>query len=517
MAVIRLKGFGGIIPRTEPKLLPDNAAQTAENVRLIRGRLESWYAALNTTTVTAGAKTIYLWRRGDLTTQWLEWTADVDVIASPIAEDQYSRIFYTGDGRMKVKGYASGVVTVRDVYLAQPSALVATTAAVTDPTKWCYYVQTFVDAWGMEGPASPVSNKVEFVEGQAITLGTFGTADVNAVKRRFYRSAAGEETDAFYYLDEVDITDSTYIDTKSDADLAEELPLFENPPLDIKGLMLHPNGFALAFRDKEVLMTPPYLIHSWPSEYRLTVDYDIVGLAVSCGSILVLTKGTPYVITGSHPEHVTVTRLMVNQSCVSKRSIAQVGNLVCYASPDGLVIAHCGGATALGTEKYYTRDQWQALKPETMVAGIQDGRYIAFTDVAGLIFDMDEGIRAMTTTDQAATALYSDIVDDKLYMVQGTAITAWNSDTSKLTLTWKSKDFASNIRLGWSSGRIIADAYPLTFRLYADGVQVENRTVISNAAFRLKQLAPARIWSMEVEGTSDIDEIMLATSMAELR
>ena len=516
MASIRLKGFGGIVPRTEPKILPDNAAQTAQNVRLIRGRLEAWYHPKNTTTVATGTKSIYLWRRLDGTSEWLLWTVDVDVIAAPVAEDQYSRIYYTGDGIPKVRGYSAGVATVKDVKMTKPNTPVASTAAVTDPTKWCYYVITYVDAWGTEGPPSDISNKVEFVEGQTITV-TMPGYHPGYTKWRLYRSAAGEETDAFYYVDEILISSLSYVDTKTDAQLAEELPLFENPPDDIKGVILHPNGFAVAFRGKEVLMTLPYLVHSWPSEYRLTLDYDIVGLAISCGAILVLTKGTPYVITGSHPEQMTVTRLMVNQSCVAKKSIAQIGNLVCYASPDGLVIAHCGGATALGTEKYYTRDQWQALTPANFVAAVQDGRYLAWSGSTGLIFDMDEGIAALTTTNEVATALYADLQDDKLYMVQGTDLTEWNGDTAKLTLTWKSKDFSSNIRLGWSSGRIIADAYPVTFRLYADLVKVEDRTVISNNAFRLKQLAPARVWSLEVEGTSNIDEIMLATSMAELR
>lgn len=62
-----------------------------------------------------------------------------------------------------------------------------------------------------------------------------------------------------------------------------------------------------------------------------TVAHDIVGLAALGQSLLVLTTGYPYLITGTHPSSMGMERLDIEQSCVAKRSISNVGGGVIYA------------------------------------------------------------------------------------------------------------------------------------------------------------------------------------------
>ena len=75
----KLNTFGGIIPKVAPRLLPDNAAQVAENVWLNSGDLRpinapSFEAALADTL----QKTIYKWRRNN-SFEWLSWPVDTSV------------------------------------------------------------------------------------------------------------------------------------------------------------------------------------------------------------------------------------------------------------------------------------------------------------------------------------------------------------------------------------------------------------------------------------------------------
>lgn len=685
---IFLNSFDGIIPSLAPKLLPDTAAQTAENIYLTPKRMDPWKVPLDVQATPSGNVSIYPWRRNS-TTEWLSWTVDTDVVQSPVAEDAYERIYLTDGVKPQVIGWSGGakvqkdmeqptataptatsasggvLATVLDLFKAATATLTGslsaygTTSAIPatlsgtpykvsmsadqteiyldfssltlgggangvaiyepDPpgassyastsiaisipvpgygtltgsgslslgalgsvvisgstldtilkidtgtvahswsinpatvgvgerhffwahwttlpssvritikvtyatgtelaleaTKYCYYVQTLVNEWGMEGPASPVSNEVTWESGQKITLSAMGAAS-GSTKRRFYRSAAGTSEDHFYYVDEMAVggAGDTYEDTKTDAELGEELPLFENPPDNLKAIVMSPNGFAAAFRGREVCFSEPWYPWSWPTEYRLTVDYDIIGLAVSGNDVYVLTKGTPYLITGYHPESLQMSRIAAPQSCVSKRSIAPLGPMICYASPDGLM-GLVGGQARLLTEKFYDRAEWQALTPSGMISAVHDGQYFGFCVGGGLIFRFSEGADTCTTTDQTITAIHYDLLDDTLYIVDGGTIKSWNRGTTNMTMLWRSKEFPFPRRQNWNCGRIVADGYPLTFRIYAENVLVSTISVISETSFRIPILRQERTWSLEVESTYGVDLVAVATSMSEL-
>jgi hypothetical protein len=389
------------------------------------------------------------------------------------------------------------------------------------------YCVTLVDDWGQEGPPSVASDQVEIKPGQGVTLsfaaGSVGGANID--KTRIYRSAyagAAAETQ-YYYVGEVEEGVTSYTDTKRDADLAEVMPETENPPgyddpglsadddpndeLLCNGLVALPYGSLAAFYKKEVYFSEPFLPYSWPTKYRLTFDYDIVGLGVSGNDLIVLTTGTPYLVSGYHPENLSQTRLMINQSCVSKRGICNVGKVVCYPSPDGMVMIS-GGQASLATDKYFTRDDWQAVNPSTMIAESHDGSIFAFTSAGTWIFDFDEGLAAVTTTDQTAYALFSDLESDILYIATAAGVKAWAGDTANRTLTWKSKQTPAD-RMGLiRSGRIRAEGN-VTLKLYADGILVHTETVTSSAEFRLALLDGARLWEFQVESAYAIDEIIL--------
>lgn len=95
MALIRIMGFQGEVPRVHPRLLPDRNAQRAQNVKLERGILSPYRRPQPVRTLTQNAKTIY--RSGD---DWLSWNAVVEVVPGPVAAD---RLYITGDGAPKVR------------------------------------------------------------------------------------------------------------------------------------------------------------------------------------------------------------------------------------------------------------------------------------------------------------------------------------------------------------------------------------------------------------------------------
>src|SRR5690606_18060361 len=117
MAIIKLIGFTGEIPRVQGRLLPEQAAQNAFNTRLTSGNLEpvrkSRFSYSFPSAPANGFGTIY--KHGS---EWLGWEGLVNAAPGPVAQD---RLYYTGDGvpKMRVAG---------DVYplaVDRPSAALA--------------------------------------------------------------------------------------------------------------------------------------------------------------------------------------------------------------------------------------------------------------------------------------------------------------------------------------------------------------------------------------------------------
>jgi hypothetical protein len=253
-----------------------------------------------------------------------------------------------------------------------------------------------------------------------------------------------------------------------------------------------------------------------PDEYQLTFDYDIVAIAASGNDIVVMTKGFPYYVTGSLPETMTQTKLMLPQSCVAKRGVTQVGPYVLYPSPDGYVGIQ-GGQAKLITEPFFLREQWQSYVPASAVADTHDNMLWVFMDNGNIVFDLTSGI--MVTTDQEATGLFEDPEDDRLYMIQGAEITAWGQGATYMTLTWKSKQFQLPRPFEWNTARVFADAYAgnCLLRLYANDVLVTTITVLDEKAHRCPLRRPERFWEVEIVNNAPVNEFSVSHAMERLR
>ena len=53
--------------------------------------------------------------------KWLTWTGDVNVVVGPINDDQYSRVYYTGDGIPKMRLRIGGEDVTRDIKIEPPA------------------------------------------------------------------------------------------------------------------------------------------------------------------------------------------------------------------------------------------------------------------------------------------------------------------------------------------------------------------------------------------------------------
>jgi hypothetical protein len=536
MPAITIRSFGGIAPAVPPRYLQDSQAQIAINCPVFRGSIQPLTdvgASLLTLPKTGTPQTIYRFGQDTVSDMqyWFHWTTDVDVCRSQIAGDTSEWTFFTGDGAPKAT-YAALALTgsdypaaARRLGLPAPtSALIATengTPDTTDTTETRVYTYTWVSkeaGFEVESAPAPAALDVEITSNQTVTLSGFAavpTGDYNVTHKRIYRSVNG----VYLYVDEITAATTSYEDSVAADALGEEIPslYWSQSPDDLAGLINLPNGMMAGFVGRDVYFSEPYRPHAWPETYMQTVDYPVVGLGRMDTTLAVLTTGVPYLMQGAHPDSVAVVKSDLEQACVSKRSIVSFGSAVIYAAPDGLMMLSPGGSSIV-TQNLFNYTQWQEyFAPESIHAYAHDNQYIGFYDngtvSGGFIFDVIS--KQFILHDIYATAGYRDLQRDKLFLAfDDRSLKTWFDGSAK-SYTWKSKKFTMPQIMGFSCAQLEAEAYPMTLKVIADGAVIHTQTVQNRNPFRL----PAKVgrdWELQVEGSSEVFSLALATSMTEL-
>ena len=374
---------------------------------------------------------------------------------------------------------------------------------------------------GFEFESAPAeaSNSVDVKLGQTVSLSGFSSIPSSYIvsHRRIYRSVSG----TFLFVKEIASSAASFTDNVKAEDLAEELPslTWSEPPQTLSGLINLPNGIMAGFTGRDIHFCDPYHPHAWPENYIQTVDFPVVGFGRMDTTLAVLTKGTPYLVQGSHPANMTIVKSELEQACVSKRSIVSLMGGVVYAAPDGLMLLSPGGSRIV-TENLFDFSQWQAFfKPESIHAYQQDNQYIAFynngTQSGGFIFDVRSG--QFILHDIYADAAYHDLLLDKLFVVvddSGNKVKPFSGGAEK-NYTWKSKKFTMPQIMGFSCAQLEAEAYPMTVKFYADNALVHTQTVQNRDPFRLPSKV-GRDWEMQIEGSKEVFSLSIANSMSEL-
>ena len=541
MAVIQVNKFSGVSPMTPPRYLGNEEAQTALNCPVWMGSLQSIRGALalspSPLTKSGNIKSIY--RFGQTQTNelnyWFHWTTDVDVVQGFVAGDTTERTYFTGDGNPKVTDSTLALTGGGNLYpiaaydLGVPKPTVAPTTAKTGTananttSETRVYTYTHVNSFGEESApfaATSMASSTEDVfpgESVVVTLPTASITNFNVTKKRIYRSAQGTANTAFLFVAEVTLATATFTDALDGDDLNEVLPSLTwlQPPSTLKGLVGMPNGVMAGFSGNDVYFSEPFRPFAWPLQYVQTVGYPIVGLGVIDTTLVVLTKGRPYFIQGSHPDSSVMVEADINQACISKRSILSMNNFVFYASPDGLVALSPGGS-AVVSESMFDKFSWQALDPQELIGCMYENQYVGFFDATsgngGFVYDMIA--KTWNFHNIYVTGAYNDLKNDSLYLIQNNELSKWDSGTA-LSYIWKSKKWSFPEPKFFACYRVQAEAYPVTVKIYRDGSEIVNLSVTDE---KLRRLPPGlgTAWEFQLEGSKEVYNVELVQSPMEL-
>lgn len=389
---ILINNFLGTRPRVNPELLPDNVGQIANNCNLVHGSLSAFGKAnaIYELSLTGIHKTIHMYRKGDGTKLWLEWTDEVDVQPGPIAGDTTKRAYFTGTDFPRV--FDDTLVDAGAGAYPQSSYILGITPPATAPTvalgaggsgsaRDLTYVYTFVRKWASgavdESAPSPASAIVNALPGQIVTVNNFAATPANrgVTHRRIYRASTG----GFQFVTEIAVATTTHDDSILDSALGEELLTegWDEPPEDMKGLIALPNGCFAGFSKNNVCFSVPYQVHAYPEDNCYTLPYDVVGLGFIGTMVVAMTEGFAYLLDGNDPAFMSVQRIPNLYPCLSKRGIVSTEAGVIYPTFDGMVVVRPGGAAELLTQNLASRDDWDSFYPASIKAVNYRSHYFA--------------------------------------------------------------------------------------------------------------------------------------------
>ena len=528
---------------TPPRYLENNTAQVAQNCPVWLGSLSSIRGISAITpsplTKTGDLTSIYRFDQAetDEKKNWFHWTTDVDVVQGFIAGDVTERTYYTGDGNPKVTNNALALtgagtdypIASYDIGVPKPTVAPTTaktgTASPNTTAETRVYTFTYVNSWDEESTPyaatdmAPSTEDVYPGESVVVTMPTSSLSNVNVTKKRIYRSATGTTNTSYFFVAEVPLATATYTDSLDGDELNEVLPslTWVQPPTTLKGLVGMANGVMVGFSGNDVYFSEPFRPFAWPVQYMQTVGWPVVGLGIIDTTVVVLTKGRPYFIQGSHPDSMVMIEADINQACISKRSIVSMGGNVFYASPDGLVGLSPGGS-AVVTESMFDKYTWQALSPEDLLGCMYENQYVGFFDTTtgdgGFVYDMVA--KTWNFHSIYVVGAFNDLKNDALYVIKESDTELWKWDTgTALSYTWKSKKFTFPEPKSFSCYRVQAEAYPVTMKIYRDSTSIVSLSVTDDA---LRRLPPGlgTDWEFQLEGNTEVYNVQIAQSPTEL-
>lgn len=553
---IKVSNFLGAFPRIHNTKLKDTAAEKALNVDVTSGVLRPFYALKNKqklNVIGSETKSFAFYKFPDKE-GFFQFKDEVDLCYSPIADDQYRRVYWSGDSRSEghlLYSYTPALTSGTNynptswyrVGIPAPTQepiIASHTTGYTEEEleelsdEARIYVYTYVSETGEESAPSPASAMVYMPHDKSAATVTNIITDTAASQgrlikyKRIYRSITDSNGSAnLFFVGQIAASATQFIDSldSDDVNTSDPIPTinWDIPRQNMQGLNVTPKGVNYAFTGKIACFSEPYYPYAWPRDYELTLQYDIVAMGHYEDYILCATTGTPYLISGIDPANTSLNELPLNEACVSKRSLVSMAKCVCYASPNGIVMAY-GSTAKLVSDSFFDKDTWAALKPESIHAVEHRGKYLFFYNngvkKGAYLFDplqVDFGLVELDIWYKAASRHHQT---ENLYFLADDLTVYQFDDTAavKKPYTWRSKLFdVGNDGTRMLACKVIADEYSnVTLNIYTDGELLYSKQVTDRRPFRLPNHSNRYDWQFEVIATSQVREIVLANSMLEL-
>lgn len=355
----------------------------------------------------------------------------------------------------------------------------------------------------------------------------------------------GTSTPRYWGDGSYDFTDDFSVTSLLNALVTDD---YDPPPENLKGLTLYNNNILVGFVGNELYFSEPGQYHAWPRAYKKEIPFNIVGLAVFSGYLMIATENYPYIATGNDPSVLGLTRVDARYPCLNKRSIANMGFGIMYATHDGLALYSTTTGPQLATRLLYNSNTWNAdLDPSTLVGTAYKDTYLAWHSAGGIIFERDDrvgGFFVDLVTAEQPEATWYDPHTNKLYYATGTDgdVYLWDDLTQPAQpFEWKSKVITTPNPINIGAAQVDADYTApspewntvtdtwntstiqwdnnggITFKLWVDGDLVLSQELGNRDVFRLPRGYRSDTFEVGVEGSVRLKAIRIAETPMGLR
>jgi hypothetical protein len=402
------------------------------------------------------------------------------------------------------------------------------------------YVVTFINSFGEEGePSDPTPliniNPLRIARLANLDNGSdyaaMGYAPIT--KLRVYRVVTGNSTAIYKFVSDIELSTipnatTGWDDVYFDVETAETLSTVGsgNPPDGMRGLVNVAGGFYAAFKGSSIYFSHPYYPYSWPGAYELSFPYKIKALGASGNTVAVLTDEHPFLVTGYEPATMVPSKMAIPFPCVNEY-VTTWGGAIVYISNEGVIAIN--GATGLNlTEKFWSRTQWLALRPETMHMTTYKEKLYLFANLKSLetdqrdaestsgfdsyvVYPTDErkAVNALSTYVQG---LWNDLSRDALYVIRGTSVYRIEGAANPYEAKFISKETSFNNPTHPAALKVVAENYPVKVTFLSGNNYSMSITATDSKSRKLPKMRKDKYWAIQLDTRFVVRE--LATSMS---
>lgn len=579
MPAWKIVQMGGVIPRMDARLIPDNMATEAVNCDMSGGNLvglpNSRFLIDMTGRIPGGTvEKVYRFTAHDGSTVWLPLPSHFSsVVRSPVVNDTYDRVYWTNPGDLSPHFNTAARIIAGsppyDLGIVHPTTaptITGTTGGTAPPATPAIdraYVYTFVNEFLEESGPSPASNVFSgppdatwHVTGFPTTApaSPAGRAYPAITSLRIYRTITSATSGAQFYM--CGSIPFPWSGTLDDGQLDSSIVLNEilsttgygNAPDYLDGLVVMPGGFLAGFTGRDIHFSEPNRPFTWPDVYDQTASYDIVSLAVWQQYLFVLTKGFPSAGSGNAPSNIVFTQSQIPEPCISRGSVMVDFSGCFYVSHNGL-IHYTGYAIENMTANMVEKNEWfMKYRASHIIAARHRTQFMAVNGSdTGFLIDYAEARLAFQDLSYlgGVDCIWNDEKTGDTLLCSGQKIYEWDCPyTPPQTYRWKSKQFFTPAPMSLGAAQVELDEavltpppttqYPLDngdpamnlpagvnaqFRYYAGPklqlVMVRNLTR-QMEIFRLPNGFKAYDHQIEILSRVPVSSIKLATTLREL-
>lgn len=548
MPSIRVDRFGGLRGAISERALAPSSAQVAHNAKLTDGSLRALRAPLKVKD--AGFEPGTVWESPDTSAccgAVFCWEGCVSpLLLSDCGEFDYAAVFgerseegvYADPHQFNVCGDDECPLCVPQ----PPDALVVDrvdegSGPDFETPDERAYTYTWVDKFGRESaPACATAAGTSWDNG-SWQIDGFSPPPAHVCEVRLYRTGATPSTGeavapTFQLVTSLDPETTSILDDTPLKDIAFSTLLTGDvccPPYGMTDVHELDSGYMVGFVRNDVYFSERHEPHNFPDRHRYTLPDRVVGVAVYGDEVFVGTTGRPYrmvlgqavdPVTQRPQLDVTVQPYAMPAPLVNSRALVATQDGAFLASDKGLFALRGPRIIEIGRLRIDDCD-WSAWTPSSLEWC--DGKLYAscYPNGRGWSLDVRSGdsepeFGDLVTLDYAPAAQHKGASGRLLHSGED-GVYAWECGPDLLTYRWRSKKFAAQGFLSMEAALVDGDFGPsVRFRLYQDGDLVADQEVTDSNPFLLPQCGRGKCFEIELEGTTRIHEVHIATSIVEL-